>query len=59
MNGLLQRPLRKTVYVIPPEDSSDEEARDTDQEGPYEKLAKKYQKERDDSDEEHNIPWIE
>ena len=53
------RPLRKTAYVIPPEDSSDEESSDTDQEGPYEKLAKKYQKERDDSDEEDNIPLME
>ena len=53
------RPLRKTAYVIPPEDSSDEESGDTDQEGPYEKLAKKYQKERDDSDEEDNIPLME
>ena len=53
------RPLRKTVYAIPPEDSSDEESIDTDQEGPYEKYAKKYQKERDDSDEEDNIPLME
>ena len=53
------RPLRKTAYVIPPEDSSDEESSDTDQEGPYEKLTKKYQKERDDSDEEDNIPLME
>ena len=53
------RPLRKTAYVIPPEDSSDEESGDTDQQGPYEKLAKKYQKERDDSDEEDNIPLME
>ena len=53
------RPLCKTAYVIPPEDSSDEESSDTDQEGPYEKLAKKYQKERDDSDEEDNIPLME
>ena len=53
------RPLHKTAYVIPPEDSSDGEFSDTDQEGPYEKLAKKYQKERDDSDEEDNIPLME
>ena len=53
------RPLRKTAYVISPEDSSDEESIDTDQEGPYEKLSKKYQKERDDSDEEDNIPLME
>ena len=53
------RPLRKTAYVIPPEESSNEESSDTKQEGPYEKLAKKYQKERDDSDEEDNIPLME
>ena len=54
-----RRPLRKTAYVIQTEYSSYEESSDTDQEGPYEKLAKKYQKERDDSDEEDNIPLME
>ena len=53
------RPLHKTAYVIPPEDSSDEESSDTDQEGPYEKLTKTYQKEKADSDDEDNIPLME
>ena len=38
--------MRKTAYAIPPEQSSDEHDSDSEQEGPYEKLAKKYQKER-------------
>ena len=38
------RPMRRTAYAIPPEQSSDEHGSDSEQEGPYEKLAKKYQK---------------
>ena len=53
------RPLRKTAYVIPPENSSNEDDSDFEQEGPYEKLAKKYQKERDDSDDEDSFPLME
>ena len=53
------RPMRRTAYAIPPEQSSDEHDSDSEQEGPYEKLAKKYQKEREDSDDEDNIPLME
>ena len=53
------RPMRKTAYAIPPEQSSDEHDSDSEQEGPYEKLVKKYQKEREDSDDEDNISLME
>ena len=38
------RPMRRTAYAIPPEQSSDEHDSDSEQEGTYEKLAKRYQK---------------
>ena len=53
------RPMRRIAYAIPPEQSSDEHDSDSEQEGSYEKLAKKYQKEREDSDDEDNIHLME
>ena len=50
------RPMRRTAYAIPPEQFSDEQDSDSEQEGPYEKLSKKYQKEREDSVDDNNIP---
>ena len=56
------RPLRKSVYVVPPEESSSEAAgeSDTDEHIPLARFAKKYKKERDDwSSEEDDIPLME
>lgn len=53
------RPLWKTAYVIPPENSQNKDDSDSEQEGLYEKLAKKYQKQRDDSDDEDSISLME
>ncbi|MES9884949.1 MAG: hypothetical protein ABW185_29245, partial [Sedimenticola sp.] len=55
------RPLRKAAYVVPPEDSeSEDEGEESDHEdSPLSKVAQKYVRERDNSDDEDNIPLME
>lgn len=53
------RPIRKAAFAIPPEDSTSEEDSESEPDGPTEKIAKRYIKEREDSDDEENIPLME
>ena len=54
------RPLRKSIYVVPPEDSNDNISTDeSDEDIPLAKIAKKYRKERDDWSSEEDIPLME
>ena len=50
------RPLRKSTYVVPPEESSSDESED---DLPLERVIKRTRKERLDSDDEDDIPLTE
>lgn len=54
------RPLRSTQYVVPPVSDESSSSDTNDEESiPLAKLAKKYRKERDNSDNESDIPLME
>ncbi|MCG8078877.1 MAG: DDE-type integrase/transposase/recombinase [Candidatus Thiodiazotropha taylori] len=54
------RVLRKTNYVVPPAyDTSESETSSDGEKAPLARIADRYRKERDDSDQEDNIPLME
>ena len=53
----LGRPLRKSTYVVPPEESEDDS--DVQEEPALEKVIKRTRKERSDSEDEDDIPLME
>ena len=52
------RPIRKAKYDVPPSSSSSEDESDRSNE-PLAKISKKYQKQRDTSSDEDDIPLME
>ena len=54
-----QRRTRKANLVVPPESDSSSPTSDSESEPPHERLIRKYQRERSDSDVEEDIPLAE
>ena len=52
------RPMRMAAYVIPHDESMSEED-DSELEEPMKKIVKRYRREREDSDEEDDIPLMD
>lgn len=55
----LGRPIRKAAYVAPPDSEGCVTADSSDDEAPLVKLARKYRKVRDDSEDEEDIHLFE
>ena len=55
------RPIRKAMYVVPPPDTdkSSSDSSESESVNPQRKLAAKYHSEREDSDDEEDIPLME
>lgn len=55
----LGRPIRKAAYVVPPDNEGGVTADSSDDEAPLVKLARKYRKVRDDSEDKVDILLFE